>query len=123
MAVNNANLALDGGDPRLHHGGVNVGAYTRPQDRKLHDRNVTFEEYHHYAKLTRAEQDAGLSADPAVSPSRNTSEKSSHDLSPDNHARVNDEEWITASRAIRTASWLAVFYLITTDILGPYGVP
>jgi hypothetical protein len=123
MAVNNANLALDGGDPRLHHDEVGVGAYTRRQDRKLHDRSVTFDEYYHYAKLTRAEQETGVSGDHALTPFRNTSEKSSQEMSPENHARVTDGEWIMASRAIRTATWLAVFYLITTDILGPYGVP
>ncbi|GAB7363018.1 hypothetical protein MBLNU230_g3312t1 [Neophaeotheca triangularis] len=36
---------------------------------------------------------------------------------------VSDEEWHTASRAARTATWGAVFYLITTDILGPFSVP
>lgn len=28
-----------------------------------------------------------------------------------------------AHRAIKTASWVGIFYLITTDILGPYGAP
>ncbi|KAI6841908.1 amino acid transporter-like protein [Hortaea werneckii] len=32
--------------------------------------------------------------------------------------RVTDEEWRTAARALRTASWSTIFYLITTDILG-----
>lgn len=40
---------------------------------------------------------------------------------PVGHA-VTDEEWLQASRAARTATWAAVFYLITTDILGPYSV-
>lgn len=31
---------------------------------------------------------------------------------------VSEEEWRTASRALRTASWGTMFYLITTDILG-----
>lgn len=31
---------------------------------------------------------------------------------------VSDEEWKTAARALRTASWGSVFYLITTDVLG-----
>ena len=34
-----------------------------------------------------------------------------------------DEELITARRALRTASWAAIFYLITTDILGPFNAP
>lgn len=36
---------------------------------------------------------------------------------------VTDAEWKTASRAVRTAGWSGVFYLITTDILGPFSVP
>ncbi|ESZ93670.1 putative N amino acid transport system protein [Sclerotinia borealis F-4128] len=36
---------------------------------------------------------------------------------------VSDAEWKTASRAVRTAGWSGVFYLITTDILGPFSVP
>ncbi|KAK2749089.1 hypothetical protein FQN55_003791 [Onygenales sp. PD_40] len=31
---------------------------------------------------------------------------------------VTEEEWKTASRALKTASWGSLFYLITTDILG-----
>jgi hypothetical protein len=35
----------------------------------------------------------------------------------------DDDELIQARRALRTASWWAVFYLITTDILGPFNAP
>lgn len=34
-----------------------------------------------------------------------------------------EKESRNAHRAIKTASWVGVFYLITTDILGPYGAP
>ncbi|KAJ1026609.1 hypothetical protein NDA13_003986 [Ustilago tritici] len=34
-----------------------------------------------------------------------------------------DKESRNAHRAIKTASWVGIFYLITTDILGPYGAP
>jgi hypothetical protein len=120
MAVNNANLALDGGDPRLHSEGMSK--YPRPYQRKMHDSSVPFEEYYHYARITRAEQETGMTGDnaPAAHLASNGNEKQSKEVSPD---RVSDDEWATASRAMRTASWLAVFYLITTDILGPYGVP
>lgn len=37
--------------------------------------------------------------------------------------RVSDAEWKNASRAVRTAGWSSVFYLITTDILGPFSTP
>lgn len=36
---------------------------------------------------------------------------------------IRESEWEQAQRAGRTATWGAVFYLITTDILGPYSVP
>jgi hypothetical protein len=36
---------------------------------------------------------------------------------------VTEEEWMQASRAARTATWGSIFYLITTDVLGPYSVP
>ncbi|GKT58032.1 transmembrane amino acid transporter [Colletotrichum tofieldiae] len=36
---------------------------------------------------------------------------------------VTPEEWKRASRAVRTAGWGAIFYLITTDILGPFSTP
>lgn len=36
---------------------------------------------------------------------------------------VSEEEWETAQRAARTASWGAIFYLITTDVLGPFVIP
>ena len=121
--VNNANLALDGGDPRLHDGGLS--AYPPPSSRKMHDSSVPFEEYYHYAKITRAEQELGVSAElaTATTPPGSNGEKDLKEIMPENHARVTDDEWTNASRAIRTATWLAVFYLITTDILGPYGVP
>lgn len=38
-------------------------------------------------------------------------------------AAVTPEEWKRASRAMRTAGWGAIFYLITTDILGPFSTP
>ncbi len=37
--------------------------------------------------------------------------------------KVSDAEWRTAARAMRTASWGQMFFLITTDILGWSGAP
>ncbi|KAF8889927.1 transmembrane amino acid transporter protein-domain-containing protein [Infundibulicybe gibba] len=34
-----------------------------------------------------------------------------------------EEEKVNATRALRVASWASVFYLITTDILGPFNAP
>jgi hypothetical protein len=36
---------------------------------------------------------------------------------------VAPAEWEQAQHAARTASWAAIFYLITTDILGPFSIP
>ncbi|KAG1897827.1 transmembrane amino acid transporter protein-domain-containing protein [Suillus fuscotomentosus] len=38
-------------------------------------------------------------------------------------ALVTADEYRAASGALRTATWGSVFYLITTDILGPYSTP
>ncbi|KAG1857009.1 transmembrane amino acid transporter protein-domain-containing protein [Suillus subalutaceus] len=38
-------------------------------------------------------------------------------------ALVTSSEYRAASGALRTATWGSVFYLITTDILGPYSTP
>ncbi|QIW97218.1 hypothetical protein AMS68_002736 [Peltaster fructicola] len=125
--------------------------YIRPQQRRLHDRAVQFEEYFHYAEKTRAEQDSlpapktnwastllrgSVEDDNQIdhtddAPGAPFTEK--EDERRPSHAQVNlsnranrieitDKEWTDASRALRTASAGACFYLITTDILGPYGV-
>lgn len=35
---------------------------------------------------------------------------------------ISEAEWTNASRAVRTATGAACFYLITTDVLGPFGL-
>jgi amino acid permease len=124
-----------------------TSAAIRPQQRKLHDRAVTFDEYFHYAKATRAEEDEQPRAKgrmPFLSllfPTKsdggvaklNTNGSSATQIngSPGDRklsdravrSAVSDEEWTNASRALRTASRGAIFYLITTDILGPFGLP
>jgi hypothetical protein len=143
-----ANFAL-GGDARLSNAGLDQEVYLLPQNRKLHDHTVTFEEYHYYANLTRAAEDREqLESSPTESkgiwstifPSKsykhsptNTANTSDEKIDKEgegavaitasNGYPVSDEDWINASRAMRTATWSAVFYLITTDILGPFGVP
>ena len=146
-------FALEGGDPRLStdEGKGTFGeasiAYTKPQMRRLHDSTVGFEEYHYYAGKTRSEEDRHAEQDvktrgilSTLIPSKsdkgvqqaNTSEAEKRgsvvaatvNLSnPDRRAEISDEEWTNASRALRTATWGAIFYLITTDILGPFGLP
>jgi hypothetical protein len=45
-------------------------------------------------------------------------DKAATSVVPSTDGAVSEEEWRTASRALRTASWGTMFYLITTDILG-----
>ncbi|OQU95189.1 hypothetical protein CLAIMM_01433 isoform 2 [Cladophialophora immunda] len=107
--------------------------------RRLHDSSVTFEEYHYYALRTRAREDADhgkqesggrlsgvlfgreIKSDGARDENNNASFPAEGHASP--RAAITADEWANASRALRTASWGAGFYLITTDILGPFGVP
>jgi hypothetical protein len=128
------------------------------------DGTVTFEEYVHWAKIERAEEneanrvykeirgplsvsrvikgrfskgihyeekkrkeEAVLAAARAARGGGSDSEKDKSDTavvaaaSPE--GAVSEEEWRTASRALRTASWGTMFYLITTDILGWSSTP
>lgn len=140
-------LALDGPDPRLHPDFQDK--YTAPQLRRLHDPDVTFEEYHYYALRTRAEEVAQIEDSSSqktgilsvIFPSKSDKgvrhAASSHDgpsdqekdaaklnlSDPQKRATITDDEWTNASRALRTASRGAIFYLITTDVLGPFGLP
>lgn len=122
--------AVDGGE----HGN------RRRSTSRLHDPNVTFEEYYYYARQSRAHPSEAPDSPSSASTSglsrilpfrrKNVSsandnavmnEKSSDGSSPAQAwHNVSDEERVQASRALRTATWGAVFYLITTDILGPY---
>lgn len=143
-----SSLALDGGDPRLHNkerekidilAATDVNNSIRPQHRKLHDSSVTFEEYHYYAQQTRAEEDSFGGRETGwlsiVFPSKSdggvqqTTANGGKDASTINYSNratrmtITDDEWTNASRALRTATRGAIFYLITTDILGPFGLP
>lgn len=65
----------------------------------------------------------GSSTDIGIGNNPKTNEKSGHLTVPPPVASRNqgndlDAEWRQASRALRTAGWGAIFYLITTDILG-----
>lgn len=159
---NDANLALDGGDPhRFDH---STEGMTAARMHLLNDPTVSFEEYLYYASITRAEEMAEFQATPkekktftgmvknrfrirnptptASSPPQSSvsvgDEKSPVDGDEKTVAnadgpvqlrhyadpsQVSDEEWKTLSRGIRTAGWSTCFYLITTDILGPFSTP
>jgi len=129
-----------------------VPGYIRPQERLLHDPKVSFEEYHYYALKTRAEEETidrndpprgknrlidiifppkrgkGVQGQLATAPASPPDEEKRRSSVNANlavqatRAVITDEEWKNASRALRTATWAACFYLITTDILGPFGV-
>lgn len=150
---NPAGLALEGGDPRdpahntTHHNISDENQILHSS----HDASVTFEEYVYYAKITRTEEEvANARYVEAAGPrtfksmiknrfSKGHQPNTNHEVvveygsekdgtsSPGSKQRnlgnVSDAEWKTASRAVRTASWSGIFYLITTDILGPYSVP
>ncbi|KAI9683299.1 MAG: hypothetical protein M1822_006164 [Bathelium mastoideum] len=177
MAVN-ASIGL-AADPRLSISADVIGSYPNRVLKTLHDPNVTFEEYLHYAKLTRADEHRlyGPGSEYATKktgvfarfrpgtqsmlgrfPGLNKDTKNDTSIAENEHGTqlqhfdketladpekrrksltvpaeehhggldtsvITDEEWLTASRAARTATWGAVFYLITTDILGPFSVP
>ena len=110
-----------------------VSSYIKPQNRKLHDPNVTLEEYHYYAQQTREIEKTYES--PKLRWREIIHKKKNNEINVDSNetgqdskalhsdvnfadpaarAQISDEEWVNASRAFRTASWGAVFYLITT---------
>jgi hypothetical protein len=103
--------------------------------------SVTFEEYIYYAKIAREREKhlpevehktsffktlfgkskpITIEFPPSPIVPQNNGEKGA---TPEDFGVVVDEEWYQAARALRTATWGAVFYLITTDVLGPYSVP
>ncbi|KAF8636277.1 hypothetical protein AX17_003668 [Amanita inopinata Kibby_2008] len=121
-----------------------------PQDSYLRSRReVLFEDYLFYAAIRRREEeqetrgdsestlsnsnkswltrliqdrvvgDVGIVSEHAKSEKagKDDDEQSIPSMTPDQIERAN------ASRALRLASWASVFYLITTDILGPFNAP
>lgn len=116
-------MAKNGYASSLDEQQIAQSTYIKPQARLLHDPAVTFEEYQHYAKRTREEQDR------LASPKlqwRQIINRSTHkedalriDAVPDgkfnnvpeinfaneeNRLQISDDEWSNASRAMRTAS-------------------
>lgn len=154
MAYQNAAaFALDGGDPRVATTGEGIMEYSRRALKGIHDPSVTIEEYMHWAKVTRAEEEkvpamktpirrvlgfgGNKEINGKITESSPQQSVTAHTSGSDGHEKkatptdppapdmtvVSDAEWHQASRAMRTASWGAIFYLITTDVLGPYSVP
>lgn len=151
MAYGGAGAFAGGeGDPRLSVDAANP-ARIAPRHRLLHDPKVSYEEYRYYAARTRAEEEASSRLDqpkttlkniifppkngPSVTHVTSNGEgggaptvdaEKRHSVSnlakKEERLHITDEEWTNASRALRTATWAACFYLITTDILGPFGI-
>lgn len=149
---NMANLALDGGDPReeknpnqfvLDHGhesGLHHGHFSVEAAQVHNDPEILFEEYLHYAKITRAEERefeanltkgkdpwslGGMIKNRFSKGHQNEATEADSQIAThhDDWSTVTDAEWRQASRATRTATWGSIFFLITTDILGPTGAP
>jgi hypothetical protein len=91
--------------------------------------------YLYFAKETRAEQDADTTPYKTGIMQMLWPDKQLHKVEPVSRNQsvapvdgeqasrvISDEEWMTAQRALRQASGAACFYLITTDILGPFGL-
>ncbi|KAK3721132.1 hypothetical protein LTR37_003422 [Vermiconidia calcicola] len=112
------------------------------------DSSVTIEEYMYWAKIERemeAEEEKRLRAEKGKYPLANLikgklnkesqeaqkAEKEQRAMAlqivteaePQDPYKVTNAEWRLAARALRTASWGQMFFLITTDILGWSGAP
>ncbi|KAK7012204.1 aa-trans domain-containing protein [Favolaschia claudopus] len=81
---------------------------------------VSFSTYLHFARLQRQEE-----RDTPLPPPRGLTRWLRNLLgrknAPSRAIPLSEKE--TASRALRLASWSSAFYLITTDILGPFNAP
>ena len=112
--------------------GVKPTVAFRPQDRALYDHNVTLEEYMYYASKTRAEEAANAAQAPKTTlrdilfPSGGKPHLASTESTgaldqlrdvnlnkAENRTAVSPMEWTNASRALRSASAAAAFYLIS----------
>jgi hypothetical protein len=124
----------NGASPPLREGNItHTSTYIRPQERGLHDPNITFEEYHYYALRTRQEEktlpapmlnwreflmrrknahnNEANGVDPRLDPAHHHTEVNFSNKQ--NRIEISDEEWTNASRAFRTASWGACEYIET----------
>lgn len=97
---------------------------------------IVFEDYLHHAAIQRRAEDGHvLSTDEDnkenwfyrlsthKGPNVNVDVRHAHNGQSNESVNPTDEERVNALRALRTASWASVFYLITTDILGPFNAP
>ena len=100
------------------------------------DKHVEFEEYLYFAAIQRRAEDIATipSSELGKIEKSNWFNRLSEHKGPNVNVKVQDTdnpipptedelERESASRALRLASWASVFYLITTDILGPFNAP
>ncbi|KAK2464848.1 hypothetical protein APHAL10511_003147 [Amanita phalloides] len=94
--------------------------------------DVVFEDYLFFAALQRQQEEDSLGRSNAPQESASTNDKttwlSSSAEKMQSHAQLPaltkaETERINANRALRITSWMSVFYLITTDVLGPFNAP
>ncbi|EIW74194.1 hypothetical protein CONPUDRAFT_85946 [Coniophora puteana RWD-64-598 SS2] len=132
---------IDGAyDPRSHLTEVEEDDAVAPHTDLFPDGTpINLETYMYWAKIRREEEKADTTAGPAnpwlrffsmkkSAPTHETASESPSDEkkekgSDTGSAVISAGEYRHASGALRTASWGSVFYLITTDILGPYSAP
>ena len=114
------------------------------------DSSITFEDYHYWANRSRevekhfevgnlglagtfslligkknktgAVQSSPGDSSPVGDEKHSVDEKGIRNTPTDKWG-ITETEWEHAQRATRTATWGSIFYLITTDILGPTNVP
>ena len=132
-----ATVAHDKHDPAPFSTGADIVRTVR-QERDP----ITIEEYMYWASISRNEESMlpkikGPVAKLLASGKSNVARQQTLDRSanatvvemkdvktaPTATDAVSEGEWQQAQRAARTAGWAAIFYLITTDVLGPYTVP
>ncbi|KAL0563041.1 hypothetical protein V5O48_019037 [Marasmius crinis-equi] len=77
------------------------------------DREPTLREYIRFAAISRSKENAGPGGFREPPGELSVLEKSGVDI----------QEMDNARRALRAAGWVSIFYLITTDILGPFNAP
>ncbi|KAI8601163.1 transmembrane amino acid transporter protein-domain-containing protein [Dissophora ornata] len=83
-------------------------------------KDVPFEEFLHYSLIQRTKEEHEARQKSGEDDMRNpfgNLETQAVNMTPDELERSN------ARRALRQAGWAAVFFLITTDILGPFNAP
>lgn len=97
---------------------------------------VVFEEFLHYAALQRHAEEISFRPPSSAPVEKNRNwflKLSEHkgpnvnvdvrNVSSDQSLNEDEVERVNALRALRSASWASIFYLITTDILGPFNAP